>query len=159
MGMLYFISVFVHIVCASFWIGGMLFLPLVILPGIRNHPDRFMLLYNTGIKFRFFGWFALLILIITGFLNAYLRGLPFTYEFFTETGYGKLLSYKLILFVVMLLISGVHDFFLGSKAVDEMKKASSTRLKLIARWSGRLNLLLALIIAFLGVVISRGGSL
>ena len=159
MGTLYFISVFVHIICASFWIGGMLFLPLVLLPGIRNHPDRFALLYNTGIKFRFFGWFALVLLIVTGFLNMYLRGLPFTYELFTETGYGKLLSYKLILFVSMLLISGVHDFFLGSKALEEMKNTSSTKLKLIARWTGRLNLVLALIIAFLGVVISRGGFL
>jgi uncharacterized membrane protein len=49
----YYISVWLHIVGAAFWIGGMLFLPLVLLPGIKNNPDRQNLLMATGLKFRF----------------------------------------------------------------------------------------------------------
>ena len=157
MSTVYLISVFIHVICAAFWIGGMLFIPLVLVPGIKNQPNRVLLLHKTGIKFRFYGWIAVLILIISGVLNIYFRGLPFTIEFFINTNYGKLLSLKLALFVVMLLVGGIHDFYFGMKSIDEMQQSSGSKFKLLARWTGMLNLLLALIIAFLGIAISRGG--
>jgi putative copper resistance protein D len=153
----YLISVFVHVICAAFWIGGMLFIPLVLVPGIKEQPNRVILLHKTGIKFRFYGWLAVIILIITGVLNIHFRGLPFTIDFFTSTSYGKLLSIKLVLFVVMLLVGGIHDFYIGMKSIDEMQQTSGNKFKMLARWTGLFNLLLALIIAFLGVAISRGG--
>jgi putative copper resistance protein D len=155
----YLVSVFVHIIFAAFWIGGMLFLPLVILPGIKQHPDRIAILYKTGITFRFYGWIALAVLFVTGLLNMYLRGLPFTWEFFTKSNYGTLVLYKILIFAGILLVSGTHDFLFGRKALEEMQNSDNTRLKLLARWSGRINLLLALAMAFLGVVLSRGGTL
>ena len=157
MSTVYLISVFVHVICAAFWIGGMLFIPLVLVPGIKQQPNRVLLLHKTATKFRFYGWLAVTILIISGVLNFHFRGLPFTIAFFTSTSYGKLLSIKLVLFVVMLLVSGIHDFYFGMKSIDEMQQTSGNRLKMLARWTGILNLLLALIIAFLGVSISRGG--
>lgn len=157
MSIAYLISVFVHIVSASFWIGGMLFLPLVLLPSIRKHPDRILLLHKTGIKFRFYGWIALITLFITGGLNMHFRGLPFTWEFFTDSNFGELLYIKLMIFIVMLLIVGIHDFFIGEKAIEQMQDTENGKLKLIARWSGRINLLLALAVAFLGIALSRGG--
>lgn len=87
----------------------------------------------------------------------YFRGAPLTIDFFTTSNYGKLLSIKLALFVLMLLITGIHDFYIGMKSIDEMQQTSGSKFKLLARWSGMLNLLLSLIIAFLGVAISRGG--
>ncbi|HNG88851.1 MAG TPA: CopD family protein, partial [Saprospiraceae bacterium] len=113
----YFLSVFFHIVFASFWIGGMLFLPLVVLPGIKNHPDRIALLYKTGMAFRLFGWVALGGLVLTGVLNLYLRGLPFSWTFFAQSDYGRLLSLKLLLFLATLAAGGVHDFYFGKKAL------------------------------------------
>lgn len=153
----YLISVFLHLTVAAFWIGGMLFLPLVLLPGLKNHPDRIALLYKTGLQFRFYGWLAMALLVITGLLNLAFRGLPFTWAFFLDSEYGTLLQYKLTLFLIMLLISGLHDFFFGRKALEEMQQGDNRRLKMFARWSGRLNLLLSLAIAFIGVVLSRGG--
>ena len=153
----YLISVFVHVICAAFWIGGMLFIPLVLVPGIKQQPNRVLLLHKTGIKFRFYGWLSVMVLIITGVLNIHFRGLPFTIDFFTSTSYGKLLTIKLVLFVVMLLVGGIHDFYFGMKSIDEMQQTSGKRFKMLARWTGMLNLLLALVIAFLGIAISRGG--
>lgn len=157
MDTVYLISVFVHIVCAAFWIGGMLFIPLVLVPGIKQQPNRVLLLHKTGLKFRFYGWLAVIVLLITGFLNMYFRGLPITIGFLTTSSYGKVLIIKLILFVLMLLVGAIHDFYLGMKSIDEMQESSGTKFKLLARWTGMLNLLLALIIAYLGVAISRGG--
>ncbi len=87
----------------------------------------------------------------------YFRGLPFTIDFFTTSSYGKLLAIKLFLFVLMLLVGGIHDFYIGMKSIDEMQESAGIKFKLLARWTGMLNLLLALVIAFLGVAISRGG--
>lgn len=156
MSIWYIISVFLHIICAAFWIGGMLFLPLVLLPNIKNHPDRITLLYKTGIKFRFYGWIVLTILVVTGIGNLVFRGIPLDWEFFTGSAYGQVFFWKLGLFVLMLLISGVHDFYIGTKALDDLKKESDPKMKKIARMSGRINMILALVIAFLGVMLSRG---
>lgn len=135
----------------------MLFLPLVLLPSIKNHPDRILLLYKTGVKFRLVGWICLVILVLTGFLNYYLRGLPLTWDYLVHSSYGKLLDIKLILFIVMITIGVVHDFYIGHKSIDEMKNTSNGNFRKLAQWSGRLNLLLALAIAFIGIVLSRGG--
>lgn len=157
MEIVYLISVFIHVICAAFWIGGMLFIPLILVPSIKKQPNRILLLYKTGIKFRFYGWISIIILFITGLLNMYFRGLPFTLEFLTNSNYGKLLSIKLGLFVIMLFIAGIHDFYYGIRSIDEMKQTNNTKFKRMARWTGMLNLLLALTIAFLGIAISRGG--
>lgn len=153
----YHLSVFVHVVCAAIWIGGMVSLPLVLLPSLKDHPDRIALLYKTGIRLRMVGWVTLVALFVTGLLNIHFRGLPLTWEFFTENSYGRTVSLKIILFSVILLLSGAHDFMIGGKAIEEMKVSDNSGLRRVARLTGRINLLLALAAAYLGVVISRGG--
>lgn len=155
--MLYYLSVYLHIMLAAFWIGGMLFLPLVVLSGLKNHPDRTAILYQTGLKFRFYGWFALALLLLTGLGNWYSKGWPFEWDFLLHTEAGHILGVKLLLFALLLAISVVHDFFIGGKAIDQMQRQTPSAYRTLARWSGRLNLLLSLTLAFLGVVLSRGG--
>lgn len=152
MGVWYLISVFIHVIGAAFWIGGMLFLPLIFLPSIKNNPERTQLLYTTGIKLRTYGWIAVSLLVISGIFNMYFRGIPLDWEFLTETKYGKLLGLKLGFFCFMLIVGAIHDFYVGKKAIEDAGK-----LKVMARWSGRINLMMAIIIAFLGVALSRGG--
>lgn len=152
----YYISVWLHIIGAAFWIGGMLFLPLVLLPGIKDHPDRKKLLMATGLKFRFYGYIVLAMMLVTGLLNVYLRGIKFSITFFVESRYGSLVSLKILLFITMIIISIFHDLLFGRKAVEEQLMDDPT-LKLIARWTGRLLLLISIIMVYIGVVISRGG--
>jgi putative copper export protein len=87
----------------------------------------------------------------------YFRGINFSWEFFTSSHYGKLVIVKVILFLSILLVSLIHDLFVGRKAVNEVKESDRKKLKLIARWTGRILLLISLTMAYLGVVISRGG--
>jgi putative copper resistance protein D len=151
---LYYISVWLHIIGAAFWIGGMLFLPFVLLPGIKNNPDRKNLLLATGLKFRFYGYIVLAIMLITGLLNIYLKGIKFSLNFFIMTPYGQLVELKIILFVLIITISSMHDLVVGRNAIEQME---NQKIKLIARWSGRLLLLISLVMAYIGVIISRGG--
>ena len=108
----------------------------------------------TGLKFRFYGYIVLAMLLITGLLNIYFRGLSFSFNFFIRTRYGQLVELKIILFVLMITISLLHDLIVGKKAIEQMENKN---IKLIARWTGRLLLLIALVMAYIGVVISRGG--
>jgi len=133
----------------------MLFLPLVLLPGIKDHPDRKKLLLATGLKFRFYGYIVLAMLFITGLLNIYYRGISFSLQFFFESKYGSLVSLKILLFITMIILSIFHDLVFGRKAVEE-QMADDPALKLIARWTGRLLLLISIVMAYIGVVLSRG---
>lgn len=150
----YHISVWLHIIGVSFWIGGMLFLPMVLLPGIKNHPDRRDLLMATGLKFRFYGYIVLTLLLITGILNIYLRGIDVSWRFLTVSRYGNLVIAKFILFLLILAVSLVHDVQARKRLQSEEEQQ---RFRLVARWSGRILLLISLTMAFIGVILSRGG--
>lgn len=149
----YHISVWLHIIGVSFWIGGMLFLPLVLLPAIRNHPGRKDLLMTTGLTFRFYGYLVLALLLATGILNIYLRGIDLSWKFMVISRYGKLVILKLILFLSIIAVSLVHDVQARKRLLSE---ENNRRFKLVARWSGRILLLISLAMAFIGVVLSRG---
>jgi copper resistance protein D len=149
----YHISVWVHIIGVSFWIGGMLFLPVVLLPAIKNHPDRRNLLMATGLKFRFAGYVVLTLLLVTGILNIYLRGIDLSWKFLVISRYGKLVITKFVLLLLILVVSLVHDVQARKRLLSEEEKL---RFKIIARWSGRILLLISLAMAFIGVVLSRG---
>jgi putative copper export protein len=149
----YHISVWLHIIGVSFWIGGMLFLPMVLLPSIKNHPDRRNLLMAPGLKFRFAGYIVLALLLVTGILNMYLRGIDVSWKFLVISRYGKLVITKIILFLLILAVSLVHDVQARKRLQSEEEKM---RFKIIARWSGRILLLISLAMAFIGVVLSRG---
>ena len=75
----------------------------------------------TGLKFRFYGYIVLAMLFITGLLNIYFRGLSFSFNFFIRTRYGQLVELKIILFVLMITISLLHDLIVGRKAIEQME--------------------------------------
>ncbi len=150
----YYISVWLHIIGGTFWIGGLLFVPLVLLPGIKHHPDRKKLLTSIGLKFRFYGYTVLGIVFVTGLLSIYFRGVIFSSQSFTETRYGALVTLKIILFVTMMMLSLFHDLLIDKKTGTEMP--GDQNLKMIAKWTGPVLLLFSLVLAFIGVVISRG---
>lgn len=149
----YHISVWLHIIGVSFWVGGMLFLPMILLPAIKNHPDRRNLLMATGLKFRFVGYVVLTLLLVTGILNMYLRGIDLSWKFLVVSRYGKLVITKLVLFLLTLAVSLVHDVQARKRLLNDEEKM---KFRIIARWSGRILLIISLIMAFIGVVLSRG---
>jgi uncharacterized membrane protein len=59
--------VWVHILAAIIWIGGMFFLPLVLVPVLRRQEPklRAVLLDAVGRRFRTVGWIAIGLLLVT----------------------------------------------------------------------------------------------
>ncbi|GIX49395.1 MAG: hypothetical protein KatS3mg131_3606 [Candidatus Tectimicrobiota bacterium] len=78
MRLLYLLSVWLHLLAAAVWIGGMAFLTLVLVPIVRQPEHRAqapLLMHRTGRRFRTVGWTCLLVLFFTGLVNLVYRGL------------------------------------------------------------------------------------
>jgi uncharacterized membrane protein len=163
---LYLISVFLHIMAAVIWVGGTIFLALVLVPAIRR-PEfsgvAATLIRWSGLRFRWVGWVCFGIFIITGILNLFFRGIGWQ-ELqsgqFWQGSFGRTLAVKLSLMAAILAISGLHDFFVGPRGTAAWQKnpasAETLRLRRQAVRLGRLNLILALAAIALGIMLVRG---
>lgn len=159
-------SVFLHVVAAAVWVGGLLFLALVALPVARRFPpqERSRLVALLGRRFLPVAWTALAVLVVTGMLNLALRGVVWesvvTGRLFTGP-FGRVLGLKLLLVAAALGLSALHDFVIGpasARAADRVggDAARALRLRRSAAWIGRANTLLALAIVLLAVMLVRG---
>ena len=72
----YLISVWLHVLAATAWIGGMFFLVLVVVPWMRSgrREQAGAFLRETGMRFRTVGWASFGILLATGSVNLWVRG-------------------------------------------------------------------------------------
>lgn len=166
MFIIYKASVYIHIASAIFWIGGMLFTAAVLVPASRHKllaNKRGSLFTIAGKKFSRISWTLFAVLIITGGIQLWARG--FTIDFlmsstFWESSFGTTLGIKLALFAIALMISGIHDFWLGPKAAELMdvqpESKKTSRYQKFTSWVGRLNLLLGLLILYFAITLVRG---
>lgn len=163
---LYLVSVWLHILAAMTWLGGMLFLVTVLVPMFRRpeHRARAVEMFHTvGVRFRTVGWIALGTLVVTGVLNVMFRGIPFEH-LFTGHAYkgpfGHTLALKLSFVAIVVAFSAVHDFWLGPTATrlaeDDAPLDKRERYRRVASMLGRATLLLALAIVALAVMLVRG---
>lgn len=162
---LYIISVLTHIVAAMAWVGGMLFVSLILVPGLRRLDDAVLqarLLSEVGRRFRTVGWAAIAVLVVTGTTNAWGRwGLDalLTGAFWVSQP-GRLLLVKLLVVAAMLVQSAVHDFVLGPRLSARRRAGAETAdlagLRRRVSWLARLNLVLGLGVIVLAVLIVRG---
>lgn len=163
----YLFSVWLHILAAIVWIGGMVFLGAVLVPVLRTDrfkPLRTPMLYETALRFRWVGWVMLGLLIVTGFLNIWLRGYAWSALLttsFWQSGWGTVLGWKLVFVTIVLGMSAVHDFVLGPRTVQALETnpdaPATERLRRWSSWMGRLTLLLSLVILAFAVALVRGG--
>lgn len=163
---MYHFSVFIHILSAIFWIGGMLFTVAVLVPAsrhelLKNKKGAFFTL--VGKKFSRISWILFVVLIITGITNLTTRGYALgelTTDALWSSAFGENLFIKLHLFGAVLIISGLHDFYAGPKAaqlIDEEPQSSRTKkMRKFSSWLGRLNLFLGLAILYYAMNLLRG---
>jgi uncharacterized membrane protein len=162
----YPLFVWLHLVAAAVWIGGMVFLALVVVPIIRRPEHQQIavsLISQTGRRFRWVGWGCLIVLLLSGTVNLAYRGFGWAdaWSGHLFTGFfGHTLAIKLFCVVLILLLSAVHDFVMGPRATAVGQATPNSpeaiRLRRQVSWIGRVNLLLALAVVALGVLLVRG---
>lgn len=166
MHVLYLTSVWIHILAATVWIGGMFFVVLVVVPWLRRSTDRAAgtaFLRDTGIRFRMVGWICFAFLVVTGTFNLWARGvrLPdLVNPDWYASPFGKAVVLKLSAFALVLLVSAIHDFIVGPRAVVALERdaggGDAQRYRRHASRLGRANALLALVLVAAGVILVRG---
>jgi uncharacterized membrane protein len=162
---LYLTSVWLHLLAAITWIGGMFFLVLVVVPWLRSgaRVDAGAFLRETGARFRTVGWSCFAILLVTGLVNLWARGVrpaDLLSPAWLGSPFGRAVGLKLLVFALVLGVSGIHDFVLGPRATAAIERdprsAEAQRVRRQASLLGRVNVLLALCLVALGVVLVRG---
>lgn len=158
-------SVFLHLIFVTFWIGGMLFTAAVLVPATRKKlvTQRGLLFTELGTRFSRLSWIIFPLLIITGITALLGRGFTIdnllSSQFWGST-YGSTLMGKLHIFGLVVIVSGIHDFWLGPKAAklmdDEPESVRTKRYRKATSWVGRVNLLLGLVILYYAVTLVRG---
>jgi uncharacterized membrane protein len=132
----------IHVLSAITWIGGMLFIALVLVPITRKLQDpalRAHLVQEVGVRFRTIGWIALGLMLLTGLGNLVYR--PYLLH-------ASRFHWKLGLVLLALVVSALHDFVLGPRAGQPGADPSA---RVRASWVARINALLALAIVLLGL--------
>lgn len=165
MSSLYYLNVTIHVIAALIWLGGMFFLALVGAPVLRavQPPElRADLFRQLGERFRTVGWGAIAILLVTGTINLYYRGLLslslWTSGDFWSLPLGRALAWKMGAVAAMLLFSATHDFITGPAASRAAPGSpAALRARRQAAWLARINALVGLVVVVAAVRLARGG--
>lgn len=154
----------VHLIFSSIWVGGSIFLGLVLAPLLKKMiPDinkRISFMVVVGRRFNYLGGSSLLLLVITGIYNA--RSILGQSELLFDSTYGLILLTKIILVSVMIVVYFIHIRIL-SKDVElkilqqnvPEKYFVNIRKNIILL--GRLTIALAVGILLLSALLDRGG--
>ena len=173
---MYQAAVFIHLASAIIWVGGALFLALVLIPVLRrfmpapgqasDHPQLPPdLLGTVARRFRWVSWICIVLLVATGlFILPTRYGIGFS-EFFSLGGHFVAnLQVKVALVAIVIWLSVIHDFVLGpltGRLIDEMRAGAEPPgyLPLLRRcvvWIARVNVLLMILIVIVAVTMTRG---
>jgi putative copper export protein len=136
-------TVWLHVVAASVWVGGLLYASHLVVPALGRGEATALPLLRRG---RRVAWGALALLVVTGLDN--LRGV----------GLGsRWLALKLLLVTVLLMAAAHRDFALLPRAARAIDGGSEPGSALGAlRWFDRILAVLALAVLFLAVGVARG---
>jgi uncharacterized membrane protein len=150
----------VHLLAAVIWIGGMVFLSMILTPVFKRGTfgaDRRVLFQTLARRFRIAVWGSIILLVLTGPLLVSSR----TGTLAEPEGWRSVLTTKLWLVAVLIVLTAAHDFWL-SPFVGRLRKESSDPpgsadqlLINLSSWVARLALLLAFIVLFLAVALAR----
>ena len=152
--------VWVHLLAAVAWIGGMLFLSLVIVPALKHEPlasHRGILFRAIALRFRTVVWTSVAVLLSTGPVLLRWRGDSLV----APGGWPLALQLKLVMVAALLGLSAGHDFLVGSRVGQVLRLPEPARtpvdraLVAWSPWLPRLSLVLALAILVAAVAFAR----
>ncbi|TKB91885.1 MAG: hypothetical protein E8D41_10495 [Nitrospira sp.] len=152
--------VWLHVLAAVAWIGGMIFLSLVLAPLVRSRkalPEFMALFRSAARRFRFVVWGAIAVLLSTGPVLLQQRGL----SLLNPVEWPQVLWMKLGLVGALLLLTATHDLLLGPRvrkisALPEGARSSwEQTIVRTSSWVPRIALLLALFVLGVAAMLAR----
>jgi len=157
---MYSTLVIFHILAAVIWIGGMIFLSLVLAPLVRGRkaaPEFMALFRSAALRFRPIVWVAIAVLLTTGPLLLSQRGIQLT----SPSSWSGIVTVKLTLVGLLVVLTLLHDLVFGPQvsrvsAIPESQRTTGERVVFkSARLLPRLSLLIALAVVIAGAMLAR----
>lgn len=152
--------VWLHLLAAVTWIGGMLFLSLVLVPVFKREGlagERRQLFVSLAVRFRGIVWTSILLLLVTGTLLLGGRG----HSWWAAADWPFSLQLKLTLVGLLIALTAAHDFWLGPKVGQIVRAGPESHrpwegfLLRFFPWIARLGLVIAIMILYLGLSVAR----
>jgi uncharacterized membrane protein len=154
------VMVWLHVLAAVSWIGGSIFLSVVLVPVLRREQfasQKALLFRTTALRFRVVVWGAIATLLLTGPMLLHQRGIPIA----DPAGWPMVLSIKLGLVAILLLFTVTHDLIIGPRVgrILQIPVESRTRLDhtlvIWSPWIARFSLVLTLAVLLAAVMLVR----
>ncbi len=150
------IVLFIHIIAAVVWVGGILFLAMIS-PYVRrlNLPNSAPTIRALGLRFRDASWAAVGALVITGIGNLYFLGA--LNDLFAYLAANTILIWKLFFVALMIGTKAAHDFYVGPRAAQIPPAVGfKSRWWQAARLLGNANVVFGLIVLYLAMTFVIG---
>src|ERR671919_2633381 len=109
--------VWLHLVAASIWVGGSIFLGVILSPMLktitRNVEERIVILIKVGRRFSYIALPSLLVLVVTGIYNS--KAFIFDPDALYQTSYGIILMVKIAAVVATFIAYLIHIRIMNTK--------------------------------------------
>lgn len=163
MGIEQAILTWIHLICASIWVGGSIFIGIVLAPLLKKMPfsleERLDIMIKTGRRFNKIALPSLGILMITGIYNSHLvLQRP---DILFDTNYGQMLLIKIILVISLVIVFLVHVKIINKKTEEKImskkmtqKQVQKLRVKIMVL--GEITVVLSIAILFFASVLDSG---
>jgi putative copper export protein len=157
------ILMWAHLVSASIWVGGSIFIGIVLAPLLKTISDsveeRVAIMIRVGRKFNKIAIPSLAILIATGLYNS--SNILSKPEFLLSTNYGIILVIKIILVISLLVMFVIHVRIIRTEIENKIKSkellpeiVQKLRSKIISL--GRIMVFVSVAILFMAALLHSG---
>lgn len=157
------IILWIHLLCATIWVGGSIFLGVVLSPMLKtitnSMEERIRLMITIGKRFNKIAVPSLAILIATGIYNS--KNFISNPDLLTSTSYGQFLVIKIIL-VFLLVITYIVHVQLFNKNVErkvfakELSESQIQKLRKRIIILGEVTVVLSVAILFFAALLNSG---
>jgi len=154
----------IHLLSASIWVGGSIFIGIVLAPMLKSLAntieERVILMIKIGRRFNMIAIPSLAVLVATGIYNtSSFIGSPNT---ILDSTYGTILVVKIALVALMIAVFGVHVKISSSNIEQELTKTHNPnsdgicRLRTRIIWLGRIIVGQSIAILLLAALLDSG---
>ena len=152
-----------HLVAASIWVGGSIFIGIVLAPLLKTMSDsiegRLAIMIRVGRKFNKLAIPSLIILIVTGIYNS--SNLLSKPTLILSTTYGQILVIKVILVIILLITFAIHVRLIRTEIEKKIESRQISeellqkmRSKIIAL--GRITVIVSVAILLMAALLHSG---
>jgi len=157
------ILTWIHLIAASIWVGGSIFIGIVFSPILKSIAtsieERIQIMIKVGKRFNKVAIPSLIILIATGLYNSY--ALLSNPNLLIATSYGTFLTIKISLVIALIITYAVHVRIIRKEVEDKImskqmpiQEIQKLRKKIIIL--GEITVVLSIVILFFAALLDTG---